>query len=121
MANVLLIDDSKTVVAGVKAFLSKSGFDVVVPERFVDIHRMIQQYDPAAIVLDINMPTLSGEQIGTFLRRNHYHGHIVIYSGEPEPRLKSVAAAIGARHYVSKDAPLSQLASLLEGLLPETV
>ncbi len=115
MRKVLMIDDSKTVVTGVSAALKKEGFEVMAPERFVDIHTMIRAHRPEIIILDLNMPTLSGEQIGRFLRKHEFTGRIIIYSGEPADKLAAAAQNIGAAGWVSKDQPLGDLLGVVRG------
>ena len=114
MQNVLMIDDSKTVVLAVTRYLAQHGYQVTVAQTFVEIPKVISQINPAAIILDLNMPTLSGEQIGRFLKRQKYTGKIVIYSGENGDKLASAARDIGACCSVPKGADLEPLLKALQ-------
>jgi DNA-binding response OmpR family regulator len=119
MPSILVIDDSKTVITALGAYLGKHGYEVVVPQKFVEIPALLEQHKPDVVVLDLNMPALSGEQIGQFLRRHHYAGRIVVYSGESSEKAEAAAKKIGAHSYVSKEAPLENLlAAIQERMAP---
>ena len=119
MPNILVIDDSQTIIAGLRRYLGQHGYEVFAPERFVDIHRMIAEHSPEMIILDLNMPSLSGEQVGNFLRKNAYRGQIIVYSGEATAKLAAVAETIGAHAFVPKDAPLEDLLAAIQQVAPQ--
>lgn len=115
LRKVILIDDSKTVAAAVTGYFKNHDFEVHVPRTFVQIPALLEEHDPAAIILDLNMPSLSGEQVGQYLRRNNYHGPVIIYSSEASVKLAAAAEKIGAIAFISKDSPLEALLSAVQG------
>lgn len=112
--SVFLIEDSPTVVHAVSRYLEAEGFEVIVPGRFLDIPTLIDRHAPQAIILDLNMPAISGEQIAAFLQRNNYRVPIIVYSGDPREQLAQAARRIGAVGYVQKGDSLALLREMLE-------
>lgn len=113
MSTILVVDDSKTIIMGLTRFLKNHGYGVVAAETFVAIPKLIEEQRPEAIVLDLNMPALSGEQIGKFLRRYGYQGRLIIYSSEADTRLEKTANDLGAHAWVSKNGPVEALLAAL--------
>lgn len=113
MSTVLVVDDSKTIIAALTRFLKTHGYGVVAADNFVAIPKLIEEQRPEAIVLDLNMPALTGEQIGKFLRRYGYQGRLIIYSSEADSRLEKSAGDLGAHAWVSKNGPVEALLAAL--------
>jgi two-component system response regulator EvgA len=118
MGNILVIDDSKTVVTAISQALKGEGYAVHTAENFISIPKVIDLHAPEVIVLDLNMPALSGEQVGRFLQRYNYQGKIIIYSGERPERLASTAQTLGASAWVSKEEPIAKLVEAIRTCLP---
>jgi DNA-binding NtrC family response regulator len=97
--------------------LKTEGILVQMAESFLSIPKLIDQHAPQVVILDLNMPTLTGEQIGTFLKRYDYKGKVVIYSGEKRERLEAAAQSVGAYSFVHKDQPLSALLATVKECL----
>lgn len=109
MPSVLMIDDSKTVIEAVSRFLSVHGYRVIAAGTFIDIPKLIEREKPCAVILDLNMPALSGEQIAKFLRRYDCRSPIVIFSGEDPQELERMRSEIGASFCVSKGRNMTDL------------
>lgn len=119
MKSILLIDDAKTIVAALEEFFSRHDYQVVAPmsfveqndltaDHFAEIAQLLQEHSPSAVILDLSIPALSGEQIAYFLKR-YYDGPIVIYSGRPEKERIEAAERLGAFEHISKEASLDDL------------
>jgi DNA-binding response OmpR family regulator len=96
------------------AALEEAGFDV----RSVAGFGLVQSemnLRPDLILMDLNLPGLSGEQLGEILRSQGVP--IVIFSSAPPERLEAARACIGAVAAFSKGVPLPEIAAWIRGHL----
>ena len=68
-ARILIVDDDPTHLACARELLEAEGYDVDVhPSGLGATERLIQSR-PDLVLIDVNMPALSGEGLVTILRR----------------------------------------------------
>jgi CheY-like chemotaxis protein len=118
MARILVIDDSPSVVAEIRAQLEPLGHQVDALVRFVDLSVKLRDGRPDVIVLDLEMPALSGEAVSKYIRK--YSSRpipILIYSSADEEALKGAAGRIGALSFVRKGASPAAFLSALNQIL----
>ena len=114
---VLIVDDEEGFRDGVADLLGMEGYDVSVARDAVEAVRLVPEFRPDAILLDLRMPLLDGEG---FLR-----GMAGLSSGSQVPvvlisakeDLAAVAQKTGAAGYLAKPFEAPQLLSLLEKVL----
>lgn len=110
---VLVVDDSETTSALLAAELTAKGFEVHTAGSADDATRIIlkKQTRPDLILLDVNMPNVSGEQFCRFVKGNSLFSSIkvLLCSGESPDELRRICKEAGADGFVTKDAVLSQL------------
>lgn len=120
MGRILVIDDSPTVVVALREALAPSGHEVETLEVFTDLAPAIRTRPPDLIVLDLEIPALSGLEMGRFVRRfEREHVPILIHSGRAETELREAAEALGAAGWVPKGLPPSELRRRVEAALQE--
>lgn len=107
---VLLVDDSRTSLAVLVAYLGKSGYDLVRARDGVEALRLLtlEPHRYHAVLLDLEMPGLSGMDV---LRRMKTHAQltyvpVIIQTASDDPRQVAEGLAAGARYYLIK--PLQQ-------------
>ena len=104
-ARILVIDDSQTVFQSIVAVLGLKAFDIDQLEMFVKLPRILKKSPPDLIILDINIPGLSGVRIGELIRKYQVSAiPVIIYSSCAEELRVSVAKKVGALDQVSKRA-----------------
>ena len=99
---VLVLDDSPTALALACRTVRRAGYEAVAVGCFVELSGALEG-GADAIVLDLNLPAMSGESLGSFIRRRP--GDLiplVLFSGESPARLASAARELGAIAAVSK-------------------
>lgn len=114
---VLIVDDEEGFRDGVADLLEMEGYQVSVARDAVEAVRLVPQFRPEAILLDLRMPLLDGEG---FLRGMNgltasRQVPVVLISARDD--LAAVASRTGAAAYLSKPFEAPQLLSLLEKLL----
>ena len=121
MANILVIDDSPTVAGAVREALAPDGHQVESLKRFIDLPAVIATRPPDLILLDLEIPSLSGVALGGFVRRyQRRHIHILIHSSLPESTLAEAAAQVGALGYLSKGTPWEAMRAKIRHALAQS-
>jgi DNA-binding NarL/FixJ family response regulator len=101
---VLLADDHRLTLSGVRRVLEESGDIEVVGEAYsgVDVLPLVRSTDPDLVVLDLQMPKLDGLSCLDLIRRHHPDLKVVIFSATTTPAEISTALRNGANAYVLK-------------------
>lgn len=72
------------------------------------------------VLLDVNMPGLSGPQLVQLLKSDELDTKVVLYSATDTDQLRVLAEACGACGYLSKTSTKEQLITAVVPLLPES-
>ena len=101
---VLVVDDDALFRAYVRSVLEESGYRVVDAEDGFAALAAMRASRPAAVVLDVNMPRLSGYEVCRAIREEHGPDLPMIFvSGERTESFDRVAGlTIGADDYLGK-------------------
>ena len=117
--HVLVVDDDALFRAYVRGVLEESGYRVVEAEDGFAGLGAARASRPAAVLLDVNMPRLSGYEVCRSLREEHGPDlPIVFVSGERTESFDRVAGlTIGADDYLAKPLAADELLARLRCLL----
>ena len=109
---VLLADDHAVVRAGIRQFLEYAGGIEVVAEcgDGREACHMIEKVHPDVVVLDVQMPVMTGIEVTRWMRERGLTGGILILTAyDDEPYVQAVLRA-GANGYVLKTADPLEIA-----------
>lgn len=102
---VLLVEDSPTQAKEIAANLRKYGMEVRIAEDGLSALRMVDEYRPDLIVLDVNLPKMDGYQVCRRLKRDNATAHIPVImltiADSSEATISGLEA--GADDYIPKD------------------
>jgi DNA-binding response OmpR family regulator len=103
--DVLLIEDSKTQAAQIKAMLESLGFTVRVAYDGLDGIRAVMEQRPALIVLDVKLPGMDGFQVCRRLKRSPDTQTIpvIMLTERDEAQATMSGLQAGADDYIPKD------------------
>ena len=102
---VLVVDDNSANLAVFQAILTDSSFDLVCAQSGVEAMRHLLNSEFAAILLDMNMPTMDGLQTAQLIRERERSRDVpIIFISAYQPDQKQVLAgyASGAVDYLVK-------------------
>lgn len=105
---LLMVEDDATARAAATAAFEQAGFEV----RSVGGFAMVQdemKRQPDFILMDLNLPGLSGEKLGEILQRQGVP--IAIFSSETPERLEAARSRVGAVAAFPKGMPLHEVAA----------
>ena len=103
-AYVLIADDSPTDLSLLSAFMRKGGFEVVVVENGADALAAVAVRAPDLIMLDVQMPNMSGLEVCRSLKGGEATRHIpvIFISGESDVTAKLEGFEAGGIDYITK-------------------
>ena len=103
MANVLVVEDNKTLNHAYKLILQKEGFSVRVAYNGQEGLELAQLSEPSLILLDMLMPVMTGiEFLEQFKPSDHPDTTIIILSNLNEDTEVQKALKLGAHKYILK-------------------
>jgi twitching motility two-component system response regulator PilH len=119
MPTVVIADDSPTLRRIVTSVLSKDGFEVVAAEDGVDAVQAVFRTMPDAVVLDVQMPRVSGYVAARLLKDDWQTADIpvILLTSLDAASDRYWGAQTGADRYLTKDFEAPQLVEALHEVL----
>jgi CheY-like chemotaxis protein len=103
MANVLVIEDNKTLNQAYKLILQREGHEVRVAYNGQEALELVKITDPELILLDMLMPVMNGVQfLEKYKPAKHPKTKIIILSNLNEDTEVQHALQLGAQKYILK-------------------
>ena len=101
---ILFIDDDERHLVAAKELLEAEGYEVVTHLGWFGSTNMVKDIQPDLVLLDVNMPGLSGDRLSSLLLSNYYTKNvpIVFYSSNDEDSLRKTVAEHGVKGYICK-------------------
>ncbi len=102
---VLLIEDSLTQAKRIAARLASYEIEVLIAGDSPEGLRMVDEYDPDLILLDLYLPSMNGYQVCQRLQRDRNTAHIPIIMLTSADSADSMLEGLesGAADYIPKD------------------
>jgi DNA-binding response OmpR family regulator len=114
---LLVVDDDPLQIELVERALSRDGFELRGAGSCQGLAELTQGFAPQLVLLDVNMPDTSPEQVVALVREAAGGARIVLYSAWEESKLKGLAARLGADAYISKSESVFSIGTRLRHLL----
>jgi DNA-binding response OmpR family regulator len=111
MPKVLIVDDERTTIQLLQVYLRIKGFEIISAENGRDGLTLAQVDTPDAIILDMMLPDLPGEEFCTALRNTPGTKHlpVLILSARVAQADQDRAIAAGANYYLTKPVDFRML------------
>jgi two-component system OmpR family response regulator len=121
MPTVMIIDDDPDIATVARRLLEKRGFSVIVQDQPFSSTALVMRHKPDVVLLDVNMPALSGDRLATVLSRHSDLREIavVLFSSNDEQTLRQMALRTGAAGYISKSDIDIDFAERVAGFVPQ--
>jgi two-component system, OmpR family, KDP operon response regulator KdpE len=115
-ATILVVDDEPQIRRVLRATLSGNGYDVVEAKDGQEAIDMVIRERPDLILLDVNMPDMSGLEVCSKIRLS-YEGPIIMVTVRNSEQDKIVALDAGADDYVVKPFAMGELLARIRAAL----
>jgi CheY-like chemotaxis protein len=101
---IMIIDDDRTHLLTTQELLEDDGYEVLTHVSGFGATERIMVARPDLVLLDVNMPALSGEALLPILkgRESIKATPVVLHSSNDESTLRTTATRLGAAGYVCK-------------------
>jgi two-component system, OmpR family, response regulator len=115
---ILVVDDSRDAVLSAMMLLEDEGHEVRALYSGRDVVKVVQEFNPDAVLLDIALPGVSGWEVARELREKLGRRHLLVgISGEYKHSVDRILSeAIGFDHYLVKPYDPNELLALLAPL-----
>jgi DNA-binding NarL/FixJ family response regulator len=119
-ARLLIVDDHEVVRSGVRKLFTNSDSLEVCGEakNGMEAIRMVPELSPDVVLLDLSMPGMNGFETAERIRLMAPSIRIVFFSIHEIP---ATARWVGADAFVSKSAPLQELAFTINAVLRSSI
>ena len=112
--SVLVVDDDPDITHLLEVMLTDLGFRVrSVGDATLAVEQALAN-PPDVLLVDVELPGLSGNTAVFRLRAKGYRGHIVTLSATPTEEARKVALNAGANQYLTKPINIEQLARAMQ-------
>ena len=115
---VLVVDDEEGFRDGVADLLGMEGYEVAIARDAVEAVRVLPEFRPEVILLDLRMPHLDGEGFLRGMSGLPASKRVPVVLISAKEDLELIATRTGAAGFLSKPFEAPQLLSLLEKVLP---
>jgi phosphate regulon transcriptional regulator PhoB len=116
---IFIVEDDPDIAELLQFNLDKEGFRVKVESNGEKAYDMIMQKPPDLLILDLNLPGLSGVEICKYLRENVRTKNlpIVMLTARTQEIDKIIGFEIGADDYVTKPFSMREVIARINALL----
>ena len=117
---VLIVDDEREFAEALGKSLQALGHDTVLAYSGAEGLLKAKASPPDALLLDINMPDITGLDLLPDLRRNAPGLSVVMITGQASPKSAVTAMKLGAEDYLEKPFSLEELRLVLDRIAEKT-
>lgn len=106
---VLVVDDDAGVLEAIKIILSEGGFAVKAISETNKFEKVMEEFKPELVLLDIWMPMVSGEELCAMLKKSNKFKNIPVVLLSASNRTKKISKKCKADDYLVKPFDMEAL------------
>ena len=111
---LLIADDEEYVRSLLKNITESIKFDVVGEASNGQIAlELFREHTPDVMILDLNMPKISGDELLEIIKDEIEHTCIVIMTSSIDDENIAKCTELGAKQFIRKDTPLYKMAKII--------
>jgi CheY-like chemotaxis protein len=114
---ILVLDDEPDILEGVSHYLRVLKYEPIPVSQWTDALDLIAHHPPDLILLDLHMPTVRGDAILNFVRRQGHALPVVVMSAHLDQEIEAELRLLGVREFLKKPFPLKELGAILQKTL----
>lgn len=116
---ILIVDDEANILLSLEYLLKSQGFEVLsAPDGLVALDK-IDDFKPDLVLLDVNMPKMSGYEVCSEIKNNKLtqHINIIMLTAKGREIDMTKGLALGADLYITKPFGTKDLVTKIKELL----
>ena len=113
----LVVDDDLATLEVTLERLERAGFVVVTRESALGTSAFIMKEKPDYVLLDVNMPGLTGDALAKLLKGRDPRSRVILHSCSDRKRLATLARECGAAGIIEKTSDEREFLTQLEVLV----
>ena len=117
LGRVLVVEDLLPVADMIRDVLSELGYESMASPNGRDALRRVPGYRPDVMLLDLDLPGMSGGEVLREMREHHPDVPVVMVTGNRDERAAEGTLARGAFDYVRKPFDVDVLGRILQAAL----
>ncbi|MHC4660655.1 MAG: response regulator transcription factor [Planctomycetota bacterium] len=121
MEKILVVEDEKPILTGIKDMLEMEGFEVITAKDGKRGLELAREKMPDLIILDIMLPKMNGFEVCKKLRKEKNPARIIILSAKKEETDKVRGLDLGADDYVTKPFGVNEFLARVKAVLRRPV
>ncbi|WP_298520825.1 response regulator [uncultured Kordia sp.] len=115
---ILAIDDQKLVLIPLESRLQELGYQVLTETNALKGAELYDMFQPDLVIVDMNMPTVSGMEIVQHIRRDRQDNTpIMILSGNTDDEMITKGFDLGVNDYMKKPLSLNEVCARVKRLI----
>lgn len=114
---VVVVDDDEEQLSMVSRMLRAEGCEVETTSSPFGVSNLVSAFRPDVVLIDVNIPALSGDKILSVLRRHQSKARLVLFSAADESKLRRLAGEVGADGWIQKGCDARQMSERLVRLV----
>lgn len=99
---VAVVDDEESIRRALERLLRSAGYAVATYATGAEFLRSLTEHRPACVVLDLNMPDLSGLDVQVLITRERFNVPVIVITGHDTPEARARVTERGAKAYLRK-------------------
>ncbi|MDH5471821.1 MAG: EAL domain-containing protein [Gammaproteobacteria bacterium] len=100
--NILIVDDEQRHLNSLRELMADNGFNVELAHNGEEAINRIKTKTIGLLLLDLNMPDMSGNEVMDFIKTNKINTTVIVVSGESSFEAANSALKHGAYDYIKK-------------------
>lgn len=117
LARILLVDDDREMISIIGIWLKREGYRIIEATDGQQGLNLALEERPDLVVLDLDMPALTGIEVCRELRRLEFESPILMLTGRSLTDDRVAGLNVGADDYLGKPFDLRELLARIQALL----
>jgi DNA-binding response OmpR family regulator len=117
---ILIVDDETDLLAELEALLTRSGYQVAIASNGLQALRVVEQFRPHLIVLDVLMPVMDGREVVRQLRQANDWTPVILLTQVGTSAERALSLQEGADDYLNKPFDPMELIARMQAIVRRT-
>lgn len=114
---ILILDDDADIRTGIASYLQLLKFEPLQTDQWTEALNLITHQPPDLLLLDLHMPTIQGDAVLSFVRRQGTALPVIVMSAHLNDDIVSEMRLMGVQEFIRKPFHLKDLGALIQKTL----